>query len=115
MATRSRPTTPESAVLYACLALLRLRSVPCWRNNTGAFRVEGRFIRAGHKGSSDILGVIPRGPKRGCLLACECKRPGGKPTADQVAFLDSVTAAGAVGVVVDDVRVLAGILDEMGV
>jgi hypothetical protein len=43
-----------SALVAACLQLLRLRGVLAWRNNAGAFALgEGpgrRFFRAGTKG-----------------------------------------------------------------
>ena len=41
----------ESSVLRECLALLKSRGVFCWRQNTGAFKVENRFFR------SSIAGV----------------------------------------------------------
>jgi hypothetical protein len=64
---------------------------------------------------ADLVGIVPCGVYTGRFLACEVKRPGGKPTAAQRAFLDTVKDAGGVGVVVDDVAQLAALLDEMGV
>lgn len=110
----TKPTTPESAVLSGCLKLLALRQVPAWRNNVGGFKVGNRFVRAGTKGSSDILAVVPfPGPHRGRLLCVECKRRGGKPTAEQSAFLDRVRVAGGIGLVIDDVGELADALDRL--
>lgn len=36
-----------------------------WPNNTGAVKVGDRFIRYGHPGSHDILGVLPGGTALG--------------------------------------------------
>jgi hypothetical protein len=103
----------ESDVLAACLQLLRLRGVFAWRNNSGAFVLgDGkgrRFFRAGLPGSADILGVLPGGR----FLAVEVKRPGGKPTPPQRAFLAAVEAAGGVSTVIRDVAELVALLDGL--
>lgn len=108
--------TCESAVLHQCLALLRLAGVLSWRNNTGAVVLgEGkgrRFFRAGLVGSADILGVLPG---TGRFLAVECKRPGGRVTAAQRVFLDAVTRAGGLALIVSDVRTLEAALRAEGV
>jgi hypothetical protein len=104
----------EQDLVNACLRLLRLRGVYAWRNNSGAFVLgQGkgrRFFRAGLVGSSDILGVLP---PSGRLLAVEVKRPGGRPTPHQQAFLDQVRAAGGVAAVVRDVADLGAMLDRL--
>ncbi len=91
----------ESDILKACLQLLAMRGVVAWRHNQGAIPLEGggyrRFV--GARGCSDILGVLPGGR----FLACEVKRPGKKPTADQLGFLAAVNAAGGLGVWVQSV------------
>lgn len=98
----------EADVLHACLDLLRLRGVVAWRQNQGAMKQAGRngrerFIRfAGIRGISDIIGVLPDGR----FLAIECKRPGQRPTPDQLAFLEAVNRAGGLGIVVYDVAEL---------
>jgi ABC-type phosphonate transport system ATPase subunit len=72
------------------------------RINTGMFQVEGRFIKAGFRGCSDILGML----KGGRLLAVECKSGKGKETTDQAAFGARVAADGGLYIVarsVDDV------------
>jgi hypothetical protein len=57
----------ETALVRACLELLALRRILAWRNNSGAFLLgEGtgrRFVRAGLRGSADILGVLPLDPE----------------------------------------------------
>jgi hypothetical protein len=105
--------TSETDLVRNCLAYLRLRGVPAWRSNSGALRVErgGRrrvYRFSGARGLSDILGLLP---PWGRLLAVECKRPGNRPTPDQQGFLDAVTAAGGLALVVHDVGDLAAALD----
>ncbi len=68
----------------------------CERQNTGAAKVGGRFIKFGWKGCSDILGQL----KYGRLLAVECKRlKGGKLSNDQLHFLEMVRCHGGVAFV----------------
>jgi hypothetical protein len=107
----------ETDLTKACLQLLALRGVLCWRQNSGA-AVFGqgkarRFVQMtrGVKGISDILGILP---PAGRFLAVECKRPGNKPTADQQGFLDAITAAGGAALVVHDVAELAAALERLG-
>lgn len=102
----------ENDVLRACLELLRVRRIFCWRQNQGAIPLgDGRFRKfVGMKGVSDILAVLPPG---GRLLAVETKRPdGGRLTDDQRAFLEAVCAAGGLALVVDDVAQLIAALEE---
>lgn len=101
-----------------------LRSVPgvtAWRNNTGAVTVpaEGgtkrRFVRFGEPGMSDIIGWKTWRPQRdgvghilvlpllAIFLALEVKRPGASATPTQVAFIESVRAAGGIAAVVTSV------------
>ena len=110
------PVPLERDILAACLRLLKLAGVPAWRANTGAVRLasrsgRARFVRFGPRGQSDILGVLP---PTGRLLACETKRPGQNPTPEQRAFLDAVTAAGGLALVVSDVTQLEAALRREG-
>jgi hypothetical protein len=84
-----------------------------WRNNTGAFKTErGGFVRAGHVGSSDFLGICPDGR----FLAVECKRPlKGVLSVSQEEFLDCINRNGGVGIVVDSVDSLEKQLKDAGV
>ena len=115
------PVPRERDILAACLRLLRLAGIPAFRANTGAVRLasrsgRARFVRFGPKGQSDILGIIPkaRDGRRGVFLAVETKRPGEKPTPEQQAFLDAVTAAGGLALVVSDVTQLEAALRREG-
>ena len=107
----SVPKSTESQVLGACLQLLTLRGVFAWRANQAAIPLKGGGFRrfAGLKGVSDILGVL----RGGRLLAVECKRPGEKVRPEQAAFLARVNELGGVGVVVDDVKALEKLLEDL--
>ena len=114
-ASRRRSTTPESAVLRACLDTLKLHGVPAWRNNVGMLASpSGRPVRFGKVGSSDVLGVLPFGGI-GRIACIECKAPGKEHnlTDAQWAFLAMVHDAGGVALVISDPGRLAEILSEL--
>lgn len=105
----------ERDVLAAVLQAVAIHPKVAWahRMNTGAVERENadgtkRYIAFAFKGCSDIIGQM----KDGRFLAIECKRPGGKVTADQIAFLTNVRRSNGVAFIawsVDDViRELAG-------
>jgi hypothetical protein len=102
----------EGDLVRQCLDYLQLRKVPCWRQNSGSamFGAGGkrRFVRFAVTGCADILGVLPPG---GRILAVECKRPGGRLTPAQAAFLRCVAEAGGLAVVVRDLRDLQRALE----
>ena len=103
---------PERKVLAGCLELLAAHPKVAfhWRHNTGMVFFDGRAVRFGFKGCSDIIAVL----KGGRFLAVECKATDKQPSADQVAFLARVHAAGALGVCVDDPAKLAKFLGLLG-
>jgi len=105
----------ESAIVRQCLDYLALCRIPAWRNNTGAMRSEykgkSRFVRFSVPGCSDILGILP---PLGRLLAVECKRPGGKVSPAQQAFLGLVERAGGLAVVAYSLDDLASVMRDMG-
>jgi hypothetical protein len=105
----------ETALVKACLALLKLRGVPAWRNNTGAMRAtykgKARLIRFGAPGASDILAILP---PHGRLWAIECKVGRNQPTDDQAAFLANVRAAGGVAILIRSVDELAEAMRVLG-
>ena len=92
----------ETELVRACLELLKLRGVLCWRQNTGAlpqiYRGKKRYIRFGVKGMSDIVGILPGGR----IICVECKLPGGKLSEDQERFLRLVAQQGGLALVVRD-------------
>jgi hypothetical protein len=74
-----------------------------WRNNTGAIKDQtGRLVRFGLcKGSSDIIGITPVtitadmiGKRIGAFTAIEVKTPKGKPTDEQINFIQRVKDLG---------------------
>lgn len=87
----------EAAALTEVLKALRGHDAVAWaqRQNTGAAKVGGRFVRFGWKGCSDILGMM----RDGRFLAIEVKAPKGKLRAEQAEFLNLVQKHGGVGFV----------------
>ena len=93
-----KSTPLEADSLREVMIALKNHSLVAWceRQNTGAAKVGGRFIKFGWKGCSDILGQL----KDGRLLAVECKRlKGGKLTDEQTFFLERVRQHGGVSFV----------------
>lgn len=101
---------PEAAALVEVVKALKAHPAVAWaeRQNTGAAKVGGRFIRFGWRGCSDVLGQM----KDGRLLAVEVKAPSGRLRPEQVEFLDRVRCFGGVAFVArncaDVTRVLEG-------
>jgi hypothetical protein len=101
----------ESALVTACLQLLRLRGVLCWRANQGAIPSgKGGYRRfAGLPGVADVLAVLP---PSGRLLAVECKSLTGRQSPAQLAFQAAVERAGGVYLLMRDLRELLAVLDD---
>lgn len=119
------PQTPESALLRQIVDYLRMMQVRgrvVWfaRLNGGSV-VAGagparRFVRFYHlylrgreplgQGMADLCGMLPDGR----YFALEVKRPGEKPSEAQRNFLESVRAAGGIGVVVRGFEDVASVL-----
>jgi hypothetical protein len=107
----------EADVQSAILRALRIHPAvgAFWRQNTGAFALgEGkarRFVRFGPKGSPDIHGYL----KDGRALYIEVKRPSGRVSPEQCAFLDGATKAGCVAFVARSVAEVWKVLDRVKV
>lgn len=106
----TRPEPREADVLASVLEYLQKVAEPMglvvWhaRMNSGldtsARPVGGnRFVRYGFRGCPDILGQLPGGR----LLALECKRPTGRLSREQKAFLAKARDGGALAEVVRSV------------
>ena len=97
--TNSRP---EAAALVEVLKALRTHPAVAWaeRMNTGAAKVEGRFIRFGFKGCPDLLGQM----RDGRLLGVEVKAQAGRLRPEQALFLERIRCAGGVAFVARDCR-----------
>lgn len=97
VATKRTNDRPEAAALAEVLQVLKHHPTVAWceRQNTGAAKVEGRFIRFGWPGCSDVIGQL----KDGRLLAVEVKAPSGKLRPEQSEFLSLVRRFGGVAFV----------------
>ena len=108
---KPKKVTPlEADSLREVIMALKTHNLVAWceRQNTGAAKVGGRFIKFGWKGCSDILGQL----KDGRLLAVECKRlKGGKLTDEQIFFLERVRQHGGVSFVATSMH---DVLENLG-
>lgn len=97
---RNAPAARESQVMEAVAGILERHPMVAawWRQNTGAVKLDNRFIKFSFRGCSDFLGFLTDGR----ILAVECKATGKKPTPDQSAFLESVEKAGGFACWTDD-------------
>jgi hypothetical protein len=94
-------------VLHQVLRWLEHRGIYAWRNSVGAYRIEGRWIQYGLKGSSDVLGILADGR----LLAVECKTDRGRLSFEQERFLKAVRDRGGCAIVarhIDDLEEALG-------
>lgn len=99
----------ESEVQSQCLEYLQRLGLYVWRNNTGAYKRNGVFIRYGKKGSADILGIT----KEGKFLAVEVKREkGGVLSDEQKEFLFNITKNGGVSIVANSLESMIDQLKE---
>jgi hypothetical protein len=103
--TKRTNDRPEAAALLEVLKALRTHPAVAWaeRQNSGAVRVGGRFVRFGWVGCPDVLGQL----KDGRLLGVEVKAAKGRTSPEQVAFLERIRAAGGVAFVARDLRDVA--------
>lgn len=93
---------PEAAALVEVLKALRAHPLVAWaeRQNSGAVRNGGRFIRFGWPGCPDVLGQL----RDGRFLGVEVKAAKGRASPEQVAFLERIRGAGGVGFIAHDLR-----------
>lgn len=116
----------ERTVLRGCLKVLKDwgLSEHIRRQNVGAFaNPAGQIVRFGHKGDSDLGGVLPEwfGRAAGKRIVIEVKREGFKPPnyfvkarehwVDQLANMDRVNKSGGYGFWCDDSEYLWKSLD----
>lgn len=90
-------TLSERDIQNSILSYLKLRGIFCWPvNSVGLFDPTKKVFRTPGKhflkGVSDILGCL----KGGRLLAIEVKTKQGRPTPEQIAFLDLVNQMGGI-------------------
>lgn len=100
------PEPKEAQVLRSVLRALELHPDVAWarRMNSGAAKTEsGGWIRFGFEGCPDIWFMT----RAGRLGVCEVKRPTGRTTPAQLAFLKLVSTNGGIAFVArsaEDVR-----------
>lgn len=103
--------TPEGKVVAECLEWLAKNRVFAWRNNTGEVRMpSGAWVRFGHPGSADILGIMNDGTGR--MLCVECKAKTGGQRKDQELFERMVTRAGGIYIIARSTDDLATALER---
>ena len=95
----------EKEIQNFTLSLFNFNGYYLWRNNSFATSVEsssGRkhFIRAGKKGSADLIGVTPKG----MFIALEIKRKGGKQSEWQKLFQSEVEQRGGIYVLISSIE-----------
>jgi hypothetical protein len=79
------------------------------RMNTGAMKLDNRYVKFAFKGCSDIIGQL----KDGRFLAIEVKREKKYPSAEQNAFLGMVNLNGGYACYVQSVDRLAFLLERI--
>lgn len=96
---RRRRENPETAIVRACQALLKLRGLRVWRQNSGWIKNQfGQLVKMAPEGAADLSGILANG--HGTRLEIEVKVPGNQPTPTQWAFLREIQACGGVALVV---------------
>ena len=102
---------PESHLLNEIrLALGRERDLVLWRNSGGVADRNGRKVRFGLVvGASDLIGLLS---PSGRWVALEVKTETGRPTAEQLQFLDVVRSRGGFACIVRSVTEAAAAIDR---
>lgn len=98
-------TVSEQDIQKSILDYLRLKKYVVFKHNSTQFGVRNGKSFAfsnGEKGISDIIGCS----KEGRFIAVEVKKPGGKPSPEQIEFLRRIKENGGYGILaysLDDV------------
>lgn len=107
-----QPTT-EGGIQRQIMLALSAAGHRVLRANVGLFfSKDGRPVRIGVPGEADLHGH--RAPD-GRAFYLECKRPGEKPTAEQLRFLAAMAATGALTAVVRSVDEALAVLAQTDV
>jgi hypothetical protein len=115
----------ETATVRAILQYLHLRGYLAWRQNSRVVMLPGKggkpapYRMGGVKGMADIIACAPDiGPPAGSFglsrdwplqgggkfIAIEVKSATGKPTPEQLSFLQAVVRAGGIGFIARNVK-----------
>lgn len=106
MTTNDNNRPPSANEITAELLIRLPKEFPhsfSWRNNTGAVKLDNRFVRFGLKGAPDVLSVI-----LGCLFGIEIKVPGDTQTVHQQAWAHALTVAGGTYILAEHIGWLNG-------
>lgn len=93
----------EQEIQKQILDYLRIRKFVCFKHHsTGSTVRNGEvvFLAYGQKGISDIICCSPKGN----FVAIEVKKPGNKPSPEQLDFIERVKATGAIAFVAYSVQ-----------
>ena len=105
----TRTEQRESALYPAMLDLMIRVNIYAWRNNVGAARLKGFYVRFSKKGSADFIGLLPDGR----FLAVEAKTPDGELSDDQKGFRHEVERRHGVYITAVSLEELASKLREV--
>ena len=105
--------TPEGQVLQAVLQWLTAERILAFRMNTGAAKIDGRFMRFGTPGMADIV-AYPTSCAVPAVVWVECKAARGKQSELQKSFQKLVEAAGHAYLIVRSVDDVALWLKQNG-
>jgi hypothetical protein len=98
----------EAEVAAQCVQFAKANGIHLRRQNTGAARAGGRFVRFGEPGQCDYTGMAAatRGGARvsGVHVEVEFKAPGRRPGAAQLAYIESVRAKGGIAFYADSLE-----------
>lgn len=96
----------ETPLVRGCLQYLRLVGIPAWRVNTGAVKIDGRYVSFhGAPGHSDIIAIV-KVNGLGVAVFVECKSPDGRQRRNQKLFQQMVGENGGLYLLVRDVEQL---------
>lgn len=103
----------ESAVVREVQHIIDLYGLSIHRQNTGAVKIQKRFVKFGEEGDADYGGWCKY---TGRHVEIECKRPvGGRLSQAQKRRLDAINKAGGVGIVVTSGMDCLAQLKEAGI
>lgn len=111
-AAKKKPAKPlEADVQKACIEIMQAAGWKVFRRNVGAFKAGDCYFRAGERGQSDVYGWIPK--PDGQHVEVEIKRPGQRPSLEQVGWLLRCHFANCVAFWVDSPEQCKGIVDAI--
>ena len=102
--------TSANELTQQTIEYITLRGGMAWRNNTGAYKTETRFIRYGHKGSGDVFALY-----RGKFLSIEVKVGRDRLSPDQEDWMERVEACEGVAVVAHTLDDVIAALDRIDI